>query len=324
MRVLRNLWCRPAAQLSLIVEHGGQLRYFTVSALSQRLLTRSGLVLSALALLALLYALASTARSKLGATPCGQSHQAAHGSEEKSLGHQRVLRLADERLSPHADAERLMVGDGSLFSGDRLRLRASQETISLELQGSAMLAQSGAPPGAFPPLAPGCARPDAAPRLADLDSAGHGLWELLSCTPSRMPLDGARITSHFGDRTHPVTGIPKLHAGIDLAPEGDDRVYPAKNGLVVLARAHGSYGNTVVVRHERGIESLYAHLERIDVTQGQAVTVDSLLGLAGSTGRSIGKHLHFEISVGGVPVDPAHVLQAFAHARQDPKQFSSR
>jgi murein DD-endopeptidase MepM/ murein hydrolase activator NlpD len=135
------------------------------------------------------------------------------------------------------------------------------------------------------------------------------LNEILMALPSRMPVHSHDLTSMFGIRKHPIHGEPRLHAGIDLVPHSDDRVFPAKRGKVVLARPYANYGNTVVVRHDRGVESLYAHLDSIAVREGQEVSEDTLLGMVGNTGSSTGKHLHFEITVGGYPVDPLKVIK---------------
>jgi murein DD-endopeptidase MepM/ murein hydrolase activator NlpD len=142
------------------------------------------------------------------------------------------------------------------------------------------------------------------------------LKDVLLALPSRMPVNDAHTTSHFGIRKHPISGRPRFHAGIDLVTRSDDRVYPVKPGRIALARPYSEYGNTVVVRHERGIETLYAHLARIDVQEGQEVGVDDVLGLVGNTGSSTGKHLHFEISVGGYPVDPLKVITTAQHVQQ--------
>lgn len=134
-----------------------------------------------------------------------------------------------------------------------------------------------------------------------------------------MPVVNYGITSRYGIRTHPITQRPSFHAGIDLVTRGDDRVYPAKEGRVILARNYNNYGNTVVVRHERGIETLYAHLASIAVQEGQEVDQQTLLGMVGNTGASTGKHLHFEVSVGGYPVDPLKVMQAAEYVQQAQK-----
>src|SRR5438876_513104 len=109
----------------------------------------------------------------------------------------------------------------------------------------------------------------------------------------------ASVGDRFGPRG---TGF---HPGIDLPAPTGTPVHAAAVGRVVLARpTTGGYGNLVVVRNAEGVETLYAHLSRIFVSPGQAVTVGSLVGLVGATGRATGPHLHFEVRVRGAAVDP--------------------
>lgn len=87
----------------------------------------------------------------------------------------------------------------------------------------------------------------------------------------------------------------------------------------MLARPYNEYGNTVIISHGRGVETLYAHLAAIKVREGQDVDLDTLIGLVGNTGSSTGKHLHFEVSVGGYPVDPLKVINTAQYVQQAKK-----
>jgi murein DD-endopeptidase MepM/ murein hydrolase activator NlpD len=110
-----------------------------------------------------------------------------------------------------------------------------------------------------------------------------------------------------GDRFGPLGA--GFHPGIDLPAPAGTPVHAAGVGRVVLARPTiGGYGNLVAVRHADGVETFYAHLSRILVAPGEHVTVGSLLGLVGSTGRASGPHLHFEVRVRGAAVDPLPAL----------------
>jgi len=113
------------------------------------------------------------------------------------------------------------------------------------------------------------------------------------------PAPGA-INSPFGGRRH--------HPGIDIAGATGDPVVAAAAGTVVLAgmapAGYAGYGNVVLVDHGQGVATLYAHLSRVDVAMGQAVTQGQLLGAIGATGEATGPHLHFEVRDGGHPVDP--------------------
>ena len=109
-----------------------------------------------------------------------------------------------------------------------------------------------------------------------------------------LPSVGGTITSKVGMRIDPIDGAWRHHNGIDIAIPTGTPVKPVANGVVVYSGIRSGYGNTVIVEHDNGIITLYAHNSRILVTEGQPVTTDSMLALSGSTGRSTGPHLHFE------------------------------
>lgn len=113
-------------------------------------------------------------------------------------------------------------------------------------------------------------------------------------------------TSSFGMRTNPVTGVYKLHAGADIAAPGilNTPVTPAKSGKVKYAGWIDGYGNVVVITHGNGIETRYAHLNKIATSDGAQVEPGQVIGYVGSTGNSTGPHLHFEIRIDGKPYDP--------------------
>lgn len=117
----------------------------------------------------------------------------------------------------------------------------------------------------------------------------------------KPPFEGV-ITSGFGWRNK------RNHNGIDIDLEVWDSVVCAFPGMVRVARWYGAYGRVVVVRHFNGLETLYAHLHRIKVEPGQILKAGELLGLGGSSGRSSGSHLHWEIRFKGVPLNPAHFI----------------
>ncbi|MCB9672275.1 MAG: M23 family metallopeptidase [Alphaproteobacteria bacterium] len=124
--------------------------------------------------------------------------------------------------------------------------------------------------------------------------------------------DDVRETSGFGMRLDPLTGAHRAHKGVDLAAPRGTSVRSARAGVVTFAGSSGGYGNLVVVDHGGGLETRYAHLQRIDVEAGAAVTAGAAVGTVGSTGRSTGPHLHFEARRGGEAVDPHDHLPGFA------------
>ncbi len=119
----------------------------------------------------------------------------------------------------------------------------------------------------------------------------------------------APITSSFGNRIHPITGKSSFHYGVDLGAETGTPVLAALTGVAVWTAEKGGYGLTVQLEHDSKLRTLYAHLSRIAVQQGQSVSQGKIVGYVGSTGNSTGPHLHFEVrrqtGNGWEPVNPA-------------------
>ena len=122
--------------------------------------------------------------------------------------------------------------------------------------------------------------------------------------PSRMPLDSATLTSEYGMRTHPVLGGRRNHKGIDLAQPTGTPVYATADGIVSRAEPFSSYGNYIQIEHGGEMQTRYAHLSGYAVASGEQVRKGQLIGFVGSTGRSTGPHLHYEVRVAGEAVDP--------------------
>lgn len=112
------------------------------------------------------------------------------------------------------------------------------------------------------------------------------------------------ITSRFGMRVHPITGVTKSHTGLDIGANSGDNVLAAAAGTVTMAGVNGGYGNCVMIDHGNGYQTLYAHLSSIAVSKGATVSAGSVIGYVGSTGVSTGPHLHFEIFASGSRIDP--------------------
>ncbi len=121
------------------------------------------------------------------------------------------------------------------------------------------------------------------------------------------PVEG-RITSNFGVRTDPLNGQQRSHHGIDIAAPRGTPIGAAANGHVVFAGKRGGYGNTVIVEQTDGKQTLYAHADQLLVRVGDAVVAGQTIATVGSTGRSTGPHLHFEVRENGQPIDPTATL----------------
>ena len=129
----------------------------------------------------------------------------------------------------------------------------------------------------------------------------------LRTTPSLAPSKGL-LTSSFGAREDPFTGGSSMHSGLDIAnTPGTDIVAPA-DGVIVIAGENGEYGNCVVIDHGRDTKTLYGHLQRFNVKVGQSIKRGEHIGNMGTTGRSTGTHLHYEVRINNVPVNPRRFI----------------
>jgi murein DD-endopeptidase MepM/ murein hydrolase activator NlpD len=125
----------------------------------------------------------------------------------------------------------------------------------------------------------------------------------------RTPIDGARISSRYGKRRHPILGYNKMHQGIDFAALTGTPIMAAGNGVVELAGRNGAYGNYVRIRHKGSYATAYAHLSKLGsgIAAGRRVKQGQVIGYVGSTGRSTGPHLHYEVLRDGHQVNPQKV-----------------
>jgi murein DD-endopeptidase MepM/ murein hydrolase activator NlpD len=121
------------------------------------------------------------------------------------------------------------------------------------------------------------------------------------------PVPGS-IVSGFGYRTNPIGGGTGFHSGVDMAASFGTPIRACRAGKVVIASVQGGYGNAVVIDHGGGMGTLYGHQSSMAVVPGQTVQAGTIIGYVGSTGNSTGPHLHFEVRLGGAPVDPVPYL----------------
>ena len=128
----------------------------------------------------------------------------------------------------------------------------------------------------------------------------------------KTPVSGARLTSGFGMRRHPLLGYSKMHAGVDFGAPHGTPIRAAGSGVVELAGRHGAYGITVEIKHNNKYETLYAHMSKLaaGIRRGTKVNQGQIIGYVGSTGRSTGPHLHYEVRVGNRPVNPTRIQSA--------------
>lgn len=125
--------------------------------------------------------------------------------------------------------------------------------------------------------------------------SGSMIWPCPSCHT---------ITSYFGWRIHPITGVNKYHSGVDIGASYGATVIAADSGTVITAGWVSGYGNCIVISHGNGVSTLYGHLSSIAVSSGQSVSQGQTIGYVGSTGNSTGPHLHWEVTVNGERQNP--------------------
>ena len=125
----------------------------------------------------------------------------------------------------------------------------------------------------------------------------------------RTPIDGARLSSKFGKRRHPILGYTKMHRGVDFAARSGTPIFAAGDGRVAYAGRKGSYGIYIRIRHNERYQTAYAHMRalRRGIRRGAHVSQGQVIGYVGSTGRSTGPHLHYEILVNGRQVNPMSI-----------------
>ena len=169
----------------------------------------------------------------------------------------------------------------------------SAEIEDLLAQAAKEAAEEAANPGGGgggPALAP--------PAPAPTNTGGQFTW------PASGP-----VTSPYGYRTHPIFGDARLHTGVDIGAGYGSPVYAATGGTVVFAGSMSGYGNAIVVDHGGGVATTYNHLSGFSTSQGASVSQGQTIGSVGCTGYCTGPHLHFEVRIGGSPVDPMPYLQ---------------
>lgn len=142
------------------------------------------------------------------------------------------------------------------------------------------------------------------------NASGKGMWineNGMNNKPLLMktPIDGARLSSNFGLRRHPILGYTRQHTGIDFAAPTGTPIYASGDGVIAKKYRSGSYGNYIKIRHNGTYDTAYAHMSRFaKYAEGQRVSQGDIIGYVGTTGRSTGPHLHYEVHKNGVPINP--------------------
>lgn len=141
-----------------------------------------------------------------------------------------------------------------------------------------------------------------------LQEASTRDWIRLAAAPTLWPVQG-RITGSFGERIDPFSGEGAFHRGVDISSEIGARIVAPADGLVRFSEIMNGYGRTVLIDHGNGISTLYGHMSGFAVSPGQLVHRGDTLGYVGSSGRSTGPHLHYEVRIFNTPVNPHKYLR---------------
>ena len=160
---------------------------------------------------------------------------------------------------------------------------------------------------------------DRSDRLMTLSQDLQSLQALLDCAPLAPPVDYYNLTSKYGNRKDPFTKKPDWHEGVDLGAWPGTRVRATAPGVVTHAGYKGGFGRFVLIDHGCGIETAYGHLKKIYVKKGDNLDYRDTLGEVGSTGRSTGPHVHYEVRIKGKPVDPYQFIEAGRYVFKEQK-----
>ncbi|WP_425228139.1 M23 family metallopeptidase [Sphingomonas sp.] len=243
--------------------------------------------------------------SRLGAPPA-QPAPAATGGRRISA----ALPTAAQLHALEAQQDRFATALAARFDARTARTEAALRGLGLDpgrLLAAAREAQGG-------PLVPWPADGRALPLAIRLLAAAITRWTVLQdnlvAVPSFTPTDGTMVTSSYGVRADPFTGAAAFHAGLDFIGSYGQPIRAAAAGRVAYVGQRSGYGNVVEIDHGNGLLTRYAHLSGFDTAVGQQVSRGAQIARMGSTGRSTGTHLHFEVRVNGEAVNPRRFLEA--------------
>jgi murein DD-endopeptidase MepM/ murein hydrolase activator NlpD len=321
-------WTRQYEDARIILEQNGDLHYLNISAKMQRILVRGGILATGVMLISIFVLLVTSVNLMISRTKLERSHEEvyrallssasdAENAEQLTMNDEQMVALAQTIRDRDMSIRRFVDTSMVAVSQENVTMKSQLESSGLT-EKIVKIIQQNAANGGFNLEDDVKSNPLLRGKVADELSTNRGLREVLYALPSVMPVPNYSVTSDFGVRRHPLTGQTHFHTGLDLLSQtGDEKIHPVKPGVVVLAQFHTQYGNTVVVRHTNGVESLYAHMANIEVKLGDKVTHESVLGNIGSTGSSsTGKHLHLEILIGGYPVNPQKVIRTAQYVQQ--------
>lgn len=237
----------------------------------------------------------------------------------------RTSAIADEMLAPlrQVEARQVALAGKAIVAGEARFQQTAAQVRRLGLAPERFVTVQGGMGGPYEPVEEGDAPAATGAGAASSENADaqfralFNTWKKLDMLeqtvisiPSMQPVDKLTFTSNFGVRSDPFRGTAAMHAGVDIPGAMGTPIYATADGIVSHAGRQGGYGNLVEINHGRGIETRYGHLSKILVADNTRVRRGQMIGLMGSTGRSTGSHLHYEVRVDGKAVNPIPFLQS--------------
>jgi flagellar protein FlgJ len=225
----------------------------------------------------------------------------ADDAEDNALGKDVYLSMFDQEIALQ------MARNSSLGIGEMMYRQLEQtvkQTKTLTAtpgSDTSDLPSSKASPTVEPPDQAKPRTPGQHEMTSEVDTEFSVTWT--------VPAEG-RLSSAFGTRADPFTQSPRFHRGIDIAATAGAPIRAAQSGTVVFSGHLGGYGNTIILEHAGGYRTLYGHASRNLVKEGELISAEQVIGEVGSSGRSTGTHLHFELQKGGERLDPRDFLLA--------------
>ncbi|MCL1894852.1 MAG: M23 family metallopeptidase [Holophagaceae bacterium] len=323
---LPKWWRYDFRDFRIIIEQDDQLRYFRTPASLQRIVVRSILTLLSLALFVILGLLATNLILHMAKARLERSHHAIYATLLADSDIDPATGVSFDMLNLAQDIKDRQQAIQQYIGYSAIALKEENHGLLNELRATDLsekairaieMASVGGGAQSFAenqPL-PQNLLPDT---LVNDILKNRELQDVLRALPKQMPLKHFEVTSDFGIRKHPLTGIVHFHNGVDLVANGNEgSIFPAKAGKVIFAAMQPQLGNTVVIQHSHGIRTLYAHLNKINIRVGETVHLDTILGTIGNTGASsTGTHLHFEVLVGGFATNPIKAIRAAKNVQQ--------
>lgn len=241
-----------------------------------------------------------------------------HNPARESLS-ERVTVLLDRLTDIQQARSKVLETLNALTVGDIEDFERIIDMTGLDVNGLLTKVQSDqelGQGGPFVALAGGVASDSLAGAVQGLDSQLTRLEALkiaLQAVPLVSPVDTYRVASKFGKRRDPISKKWALYSGVDLASRTKTMIYSTAPGVVTKAEWSGRYGRMIEIEHGYGIRTRYGHLRKILIKKGQTVRHREKIALLGSSGRSTGPHLHYEILYGNIAMDPMNFIQAGKH-----------